>query len=241
MDYIDLEDYFKNVSDSASVNDRGYSIEEMLTLYDTVHNYQKEDPGNAKYWAYEFNLLVACRRGEIPPLSWNDVDLIRNQISFSHQLVEHRDNQTGERLLEIKDTPKNRKERFFPITPMLADFLDRLRENNAVYHPDSPYLFPREDTPYGIISLGEVYQVHRRACKNNNIELSKEFVRGTHAFRRVHETSAIDNGISRDQVGRIYGNIPKTILKHYELSAASAATAPVVDQVQRQLFAHSPS
>ena len=61
-----------------------------------------------------------------------------------------------------------------------------------------------------------VYQFFRRMCGKLDIPISKDRIRGTHAFRRNAITEVINK--SSDNVVltvQILGNSPETIRKHY--------------------------
>ena len=64
----------QSIEASANINDRAYSIDEIGKMYSKAHEFQKEKPYDAGYWAYEFVILNDFRRDEAPPLEWEDVD-----------------------------------------------------------------------------------------------------------------------------------------------------------------------
>lgn len=83
------------------------------------------------------------------------------------------------------------------------------------YYPDNPFLFPG-DTKYGCMSIKAVEDLHARECRKLKIEISPNFRKGPHAFRRTRITAAIDysNG-DAVLVAEMFGNSPETIQKYY--------------------------
>ena len=232
LEYVDLDDFYESCLDIAPVGERAYSNEQMQSLYFQARRYQKENPENSAAWAYELCLLMAPRRGEIPPLEWDDVDFQNRHIIIRKQLIQN--GKTSETV--IKPQPKNRKTRCYPITTMIQAFLERLLERNRTYYPDVPYLFPNPEKPHGIIRLHDTYDFHRMLCKSLEIPINKNFIKGPHAFRRTHESEILNSGGSKEMAGRVYGNTPRTIAMHYEMTAESKAAAPYIEKLQKELF-----
>ena len=217
------------IESSANINDRAYSIDEIGRMYSKAHEFQKEKPYDAGYWAYEFVILNGFRRGEAPPLEWEDVDYEKDFVYLWKELI-------GPYPYFIKGDVKNRKKRGFPITPESKEFLERLNMHNQKYHPGSTFLFPNEKYPLGCIALGRIYKVHVQICKILDIPISKEFPKGTHAFRRTHETEFIGETGSSQLSQEIYGHNEKTVEEHYRLSQAAKVTAPTVSKIQNKII-----
>lgn len=229
MQSVCLDDYKDSFSPSAPIALRGYTADEMNAMYNETRKMQLEQPEDARWWSYEFNLLTAERRAEIPPIKWSDVYLDRGIIDIHQQII-------GKEPYTIIPSTKTGLERYFPIGEMLQDFLERLKANNAIYHPDSEFLFPDETKPLGCITPHVTYRAHRKICKKLNVPVDKDVIRGTHAFRRVHQTSFIEEGGSQELAAKIYGNSPETMERNYILKINSSLSAPIIDKTHEKLF-----
>lgn len=238
LDLIDMnpmlsvywDDYKECFAPSAPIKERGYTHEEMAAMYDYARQMQLLNPEDTRWWSYEFNLLTALRRAEIPPLTWNDVYLEKGFIDIHQELV------GTKKPYVIKPSTKTDRDRYFPITAAITEFLTRLSENNNQYHPGSIFLFPDENEDLGCITTNVTYRAHKKACDNLGIGIDKTLPKGTHAFRRVHETSFLENGGSLDLAAKVYGNSPKVIEANYLLSVNAQSSAPVIDLTQQKLF-----
>ncbi|MBR6358312.1 MAG: tyrosine-type recombinase/integrase [Lachnospiraceae bacterium] len=94
-------------------------------------------------------------------------------------------------LCEIVDHTKTHKNRIYPMTDALSEFLTRLNAVLNRYYPNSPFLFPA-DTENGVITNNTVYRQYFRICRELGIEISREVVKGTHSFRRNAITHLIN-------------------------------------------------
>ena len=86
---------------------------------------------------------------------------------------------------------KNYKNRYFPITNDLTDFLTRLKSMHDKYYPGSKYLFPA-DNKNGIITNRAVYSVYQKICKKLGIEKDEGIILGPHSFRRNAITDVVN-------------------------------------------------
>ena len=214
------------------VHKRGYTFEELSLMLDEDHKIQvaPESLYDSRPWAHEFAILTAGRRGEIAPLSWDDIDFAHKCIYFRKQLI-------GKYPYYIKDLLKKKKKiRIFPLTPELDEFFTRLKKHNDVYHPGSNYLFPNENEPLGCMSLGGTYKIHEKICKKYGIPISKELIKGTHAFRRVHETAFLNETGSTQWSEGIYGHNERTVKEFYLMQQNAQVTAPTVSNIQNAVI-----
>ena len=98
---------------------------------------------------------------------------------------------------------------------ILANLLDRLRDVHSAYHINSQYLFPA-NSDNGVITNNTVYNFYRRMCKKLNIEVSKEFIKGTHSFRRNAITDVINStNVNILLASQLFGNTPEVARKNY--------------------------
>lgn len=182
-------------------------IDRMLTF---IHNKEQEKPWYMPSFALELVILIGLRRGEVAPLEWSDIfeDAIyiwREQLSVkkSYDFV-------------IVDHTKTHKDRKFPITSQLREFLDRLRAVHDEYYPDSNYLFPDPSQKNGTINNRATYRLYSRMCKKLGIPISRDFTRGPHSFRRNGITNVCNaKGGNIVMASLLYGNSPRSASMHY--------------------------
>ena len=206
------KDYDILLTSRPPASQRAYSEYEMNQLYNAARSYQEEKPAYMPAYAYEFQNLTAMRRGEICPLKWEDVDLEAGTIYIHQELIMDRGNN---RQQVIADYTKTHKDRYYPIADLEKEFLERLWKVHEKYYPKSPFLFPG-DTKCGCISLKTVGCLHERTCRKLGIEVSNEYRKGPHSFRRNRITEIVNrtNG-NAVLAAQMYGNSPETIRKNY--------------------------
>lgn len=174
---------------------------------------QKARPTYIPAFALEFQMLTGMRRGEIPPLRWEDVDFIRGIIYIHQEQISMQKKRADAEY--ICNYTKNGKNRFYPIADLEREFLERLKEVDERYYPDSPYLFPAKSRN-GCITNNMVYQFFHRLCNKIGIPVSRGCIRGTHAFRRNAITEMVNNSNGNFVLAaQMFGNSPETIRNHY--------------------------
>ena len=209
------------VPDTATYK-RVHSSEEVSLFIQELHRKQKARPKYSSYWALELQMIMGLRRGEIPPLRWEDFNDLYVCI-FREQLT------TGKTYTIVEHT-KNRKDRFFPITNDLKDFLSRLRAMHDKYYPDSEFLFPA-DTPNGCITNNAVYLVYQGICQTLGIEIIKDEIKGPHSFRRNAITDIV-NATNGNVVlaSALFGNSPEVAKQNYYTGANLAIAKDILNQ-----------
>lgn len=228
MDTIFWDEYKDCFEAPAPIKMRGFSKEEIHRLHLFAREQQEKHREQIKWWSYEFEILTGLRRGEVPPIEWTDVK--KTHIDICKELVGSRKPYT------IKQSTKTGKDRAFPITDQLLDFLKRLHENNKVYHPGSNYLFPDEEEALGCITHNLTYRAHSYACRKLDIAIDSYYRKGPHAFRRSHETAFMENGGTLDMAGHVYGNSPRVIKSNYMLSVEALKSREIVQAIHNDLF-----
>ena len=207
------KDYKKLQCQPTPVTERGYSEEEIEKIRDYIANTQKTRPSYTPALALEFQILTGMRRGEIPPLLWTDVDFEHGTIYVHREQISMQKKQVDAEY--ICNYTKNGKSRYYPIADLEKEFLEKLKEIDEKYYPDSPYLFPAQ-SKNGCITNNMVYQYFHRMCNKIGIKVSKECIRGTHAFRRNAITEVVNNSNGNFVLtAQMFGNSPETIRKHY--------------------------
>lgn len=211
--------------DKTKLSDRAHSAEEIEMILNGTREKQKKYPKTSSHWALEFQIISALRRGEIPPLSWDDVKDIYIDI-HQEQLFDTKNNS-----FEIVPKTKTSTDRDVVIGRDLSEFLERLKERNEKYYPDSNYLFPSKYSKNGVITNRAVYDVYRDLCDELGIEkINNEVIRGPHSFRRNSITSFINNGGSIEMAAILHGNSPDVIKKNYFTGADLEKMLEIVDK-----------
>lgn len=210
---IDFKKYSDMLSVPTPTEERGYTDAEIERIMRQIHASQEKTPRYVTAYALELQIICGLRRGEVPPLRWSDVHdshilICREQLTVkkTENIPEH---------FEIVGHTKTYKNRRFPITDELEDFLKRLKAIHEKYYPDSEFLFPAK-TENGCITNNCVYNYFRRICRKENIRISKEAIKGTHAFRRTRITEAINkSGGNIVMASELFGNSPEVAKKYY--------------------------
>lgn len=201
----DFEQYCYLVVPDSKVSERGYSQAEIDSIIELLHAQQCHKSKYYVSYALELQILCGLRRGEVPPLRWSDIhdgciDICREQVTTKDGCV-------------IVGHTKTWTDRRFPVTEKVMDLLKRLKvaQYNADYH--GIYLFPHGD---GCISNRAVYHLHERICDKLGITISKDCVRGTHAFRRNAITDVANKpGGGLLIASKLFGNTPTVAEKNY--------------------------
>ena len=155
----------------------------------------------------EFQIITGTRSGELPPLTWNDVD--EDGIRITQSQISHEND------FYIVGHTKNYRKRKFPMTTDLQNLLERIKEMHDKYYPNNNFLFPA-DTKNGTITNMAVYGVYRRVCNKLGIPISKDLIRGPHSFRRnaITDVANATNG-NMVMASSLFGNSPQVAMSNY--------------------------
>ena len=194
-----------------STSELVHSKDEVSAILNELHRKEIARPKYSSVWALEMQIIMGLRRGEIPPLTWEDVSDTHICIS-KEQLTSDND-------FIIVGHTKNYKDRYFPITKDLNDFLERLKAMHDKYYPDSKYLFPAKNKN-GVITNRAVYLVYQGICQKLGIEIQKDVIRGPHSFRRNAITDVVNatNG-NVIMASSLFGNTPDVATQNYYTGA----------------------
>jgi integrase len=87
-----------------------------------IFKYLQDDP---VYPVVVIAAMTGMRRGEVCALQWNDINFISSTITVSKSLKREK----GKGL--VLGPTKTKQKRIVPISPILKDFLTKLKENNS--------------------------------------------------------------------------------------------------------------
>ena len=223
---ISTKRYFNMVVSDTPLDKRVHDEKTVQRILMELRNYHQTKPSYIPAYALAFQILTGMRRGEVPPLQWSDFaetffEIHREQLS---------DRVSGKETCTIVSHTKTHKNRRFPIGSDLRKLLKELREVHDQYYPGSEFLFPA-DTANGVISNNTVYGLYRRICKKLGIAISRDFIKGTHSFRRNAITDVV-NATNGNIVlaSEMFGNSPAVINKHYLTSVELEAGRKALDK-----------
>lgn len=225
---LNFKKYVDLLITSVPVSERIHSEDEIRSMLAFIHAHQAKKAWYIPAWALEMQILTGTRRGELPPLRWSDVhdeyiDIKRSQITVR----KHQDEKTH---YQIVSHTKNYKDRKFPITEDLRNYLDRLKVIHDRYYPNSEFLFP-DDTENGVITNNVVYKFYRRMCTNLGIQHVDGVIKGTHSFRRNNITDVINaSGGNVIMASALFGNTPNVAEKNYYAGTNLAVAKNVLQE-----------
>ncbi len=210
---VDTKKYRDLLVADTPVSERVHSDSEVKKMLDYIHKQQSEKPSYIVPFALEFQMTCGLRRGEVAPFAWNNV--FDDHILISREQVTVKAHDNIKEHFEIVEHTKTYKDRVYPMTEDLKEFLDRLRFIHMKNNWNSEFLFPA-DTENGCINNVVVYRFYHRMCNKLSIKIDPNFIKGTHAFRRNCITDVINktNG-NVIMASRLFGNSPDVATKNY--------------------------
>lgn len=210
---IDFKKYSDMLSSPVPTENRCYTDDELQRIMRQIKRTLEKKPDYITAYALEMQIICGLRRGEIPPLRWSDI-YEHYVLICREQLTVKKTENTPEHF-ELVNHTKTYKNRKYPITEELGAFLERLKKVHQKYYPDSEFLFPAK-TDNGCITNNCTYNYFRRVCRKENIKISKEVIKGTHAFRRTRITETINkSGGNIVLASELFGNSPEVARKYY--------------------------
>lgn len=214
---IDLKAYNNIYISSNPISERAHSTEEIDKIIEYLREYQNSKPNYFALYALEFQIMVGCRRGEIPPLRWSDITY--DSITFSREQIEVRKSKRIKKSYDkIVNHTKTNKVRFFPLTSELKDLLAQIKRIQKEYNIKSEYIFPA-NTENGCIKNQTIYYCYKKACEKLGIKKNEGIIKGTHSFRRNRITEVINETGDINFAAEIFGNSPKVIYDNYYLGS----------------------
>lgn len=209
---IDPKKFKGMLVESVAPSERVYSSEELSKILVYTRDYEKKHPTVMSAFAFELQILMGLRRGEIPPLMWSDIR--EGTFHITKEQLTVKKTATQKQHCEIVYHTKNHKHRCFPITDDIQDFISRLKAVHTTYHLNSLYLFPA-NTSTGVISNCVVYKFYDKAVSTLGIK-KKDMITGPHSFRRNAITDVVNatNG-NMTLASQLFGNSPQVVSSNY--------------------------
>lgn len=208
---INFRKYNDMIIQSTPVAKRIHSDSDLDLMMRYLHEYQQNKPSYMPAYALELQIIAGLRRGEVPPIEWSDVTETGLNINKEQILVRGKKSYN-----KIVNHTKTYVDRTFPMTKDLRDFFNRLQAADDEYYPGSKYCFPNITTETGVITNQSVYPFYARMCEKLDIDVSKDFIRGPHSFRRNGITRVANSPGGNIMIAsQIYGNSPQSASAHY--------------------------
>jgi integrase len=154
-----------------------------------------------------FLFATGARPSEVVCLTWNDID--DRYIHFNKRMVETEKGKVIDQGLKTED------KRRFPINNLIKSILQNQKDRNI----DSNLVFP---SPKGLMI--HIQNFSRRAWKQVLSELEFKYKR-PYTSRSSFITHTLEHLDAKD-VGRICGNLPETIYRHYASSNIASLIVP---------------
>lgn len=211
-DRIDFKKYKDMLVRVTPINQRVHSDDDVDRILDYLHGKQLVEPEYIPSYAFELQIVMGLRRGEVPPLMWSDIK--DGYILISREQLSIKEKGRSE-YFKIVNHTKTWKDRIFPITSDVQAVLEKIKRAHKVIGYDGDYLFPA-DTENGVINNNIIYKFYRRICDKLDIPISREYTKGTHSFRRNAITKTINSSGGNTMIAsQLFGNTPKVAESNY--------------------------
>lgn len=211
---VNLKKYRDLLTPNVDIEKRVHSQDELSMILDALHEYQATKPEYTPAWALEFQIIIGARRGEIAPLRRSDI--ADRYISISREQLTVKKFGGVPEHFKIVEHTKTYKNRMYPKTVLVNEYLGRLLAMLDKYYPGCEFLFPDKNTQLGVINNNTVYRLYSRICKKLGIRISRAEIKGTHSFRRNAITDVVNStGGNVVLASKLFGNSPEVVCKNY--------------------------
>lgn len=191
--------------------DRMYPEETVQKFLQYLRWHEEKYPKKFAAFALELQILIGGRRAEIPPLQWTDIK--DTHLEIKKELLSVRD-ENDHLCYKLVHHTKTNKDRVFPLTAEVRDFLIRLIKNHQKLGLQSEWLFPDLQGRWlGTVTGTQTYSIYRKAC--SVLGIKNKYYMGPHSFRRNGITKVMNKTGNAVLASKLYGNSPIIAEKHY--------------------------
>ena len=146
---VDFKKYNDMLVRDIPISERIHSDEDMERILAFIHEKQAKQPNYIPAYALEGQIIMGLRRGEVPPLMWSDI--IGGCILISkEQITVKKGENNPKEYFEIVHHTKTWKDRKFPVTDEIQEWLDRIHAVHERIGYEGGY---RRSTSQAAISL----------------------------------------------------------------------------------------
>ena len=210
---VNFDKFNGMIAPDVDVEKRAHSSDDVLRILEELHLRQQSHPEYMPAYALELQIIIGARRGEIPPLRRSDI--YDSYIKISREQITVKKSVDTKTHFKIVEHTKTYRDRYFPRSRALNEFLERLYASLDEFYPDSPYLFP-DHTENGVIHNSTPYRLYERICHRLGIKISRDEIKGTHSFRRNAITDVVNaSGGNVILAAKLFGNSPDVATKNY--------------------------
>ena len=202
MDFVDKKLPLQHINDTYKDDSlRILTSDQISLVLQSIKEHERKYPNYMPDYAIELAFLTGMRVGELAALKWTNI----NDESLHICLSEHRLDYDDGRYEKIIGLPKNKKTRYFPMTPEIQKLLERIKSLNF-YSPEG-YIFINED--------GHRYEASTIscACSRRGYEAGIEKV-SIHRIRRT-VSSILNEYLPSATVAYLLGHSPEVNLSYY--------------------------
>lgn len=200
---------------SAPIETRVHEANEVDAMLEYTHEKQTRQPYLVSPFAFELQVLMGLRVGEVTALKWADIKSEGYVLIHASQVIS-RDAEKGSKHLTVVNHTKTWKDRKYPVTSEVQEFLDKWKPLHDKYHTGSEYLFPKRKTIKEPLHNQSINIYYQTMCKNLGIELSSNKKKGPHSFRRNAITKVVNNsGGDILMASKLFGNTPQIADNNY--------------------------
>ena len=123
---VDFAIYKGMIEKPTPIERRVHSEEDLERMLDYLHSYEARYPDLMSSYALELQIKMGLRRGEVPPLTWDDVkeDYV---LIHREQIIVLKSDQNKKQVCQIVDHTKTWKDRKYPLTREVKELLNRIK------------------------------------------------------------------------------------------------------------------
>lgn len=221
VELIEAEDFKACIAPGKAPEERMFTEPQKNALLSELEG---KEP-NPRAFAIELSAWTGMRSGELPCLTWDDVDDDNGFIHVhrSMQIVYSSDGKgrrTGFRTLEYTKNEKGISEggRFVPILPETGEILDRIRQHQQDIGLVTDRIICEDDGSE--VTNKSIEKYMGRVCRRLSLPAT-----GIHSLRRTFNTvTLMDAGLTVVERAAILGHSPEVDERYYLIASKDAAT-----------------